>query len=150
MCKRIPPKFRESLSKCSADHPKFALWRNISDSHAQKPGRNVITLLCTQKCRFMEKEVRDILCFFVAPRRAFPLSVWRGFTHILIHKYRSLSTYCIMSVMALLGTTSQNPSLASTEPCPLLKTDRFPVMRYEALRPWSPWVSEHGFFFCND
>ena len=40
----------------------------------------------------MNKEVREISRSFVAPRRVFPLSVWRGFTHILIHKYLHLST----------------------------------------------------------
>ena len=32
--KNIPPKFRDSLSKCSAARPKIALWRNISDNHS--------------------------------------------------------------------------------------------------------------------
>ena len=30
----------------------------------------------TQKCRFMDKEVRAIMCFFVVPLCEFPLSVW--------------------------------------------------------------------------
>ena len=47
----------------------------------------------TQKCRFMDKEMREISRFFVAQRRAFPLSVWRGFTHIPIHKYLYLSRF---------------------------------------------------------
>ena len=29
----------------------------------------------TKKCRFMDKRVREISCFFVAPPRVFPLSV---------------------------------------------------------------------------
>ena len=33
--------------------------------------------VCTQKCRFMDKEVREISPFFVAPPRGFPLSIWR-------------------------------------------------------------------------
>ena len=39
MCKNIPAKFRESTSKCSAVHPKKALWRNISASHSQNLSR---------------------------------------------------------------------------------------------------------------
>ena len=35
LCVNIPAEFRESASKCSADHPKTALWHNISASHAQ-------------------------------------------------------------------------------------------------------------------
>ena len=31
----MPAKFRESLAKYSAAHPKIALWRNISASHYQ-------------------------------------------------------------------------------------------------------------------
>ena len=46
----------------------------------------------TQKGRFMDKEVGGISRFFVAPRHAFPLSVWRGFAHILFQKYLHLST----------------------------------------------------------
>ena len=34
LCKNIPTKFRESLSKCSAAHPKIALWHNISASYS--------------------------------------------------------------------------------------------------------------------
>ena len=34
MCKNILDKFRESLSKSSAAHPKNALWRNFSASHS--------------------------------------------------------------------------------------------------------------------
>ena len=55
------------------------------------PSRRRFACVCTQKCRFMDKEVREILRFFVAPRRTIPLSVWRGFSHILIHKYLHLS-----------------------------------------------------------
>ena len=40
----------------------------------------------------MDKEVRGILRFFVAPRRTSPPSVWLSFTNILIHKYLHLST----------------------------------------------------------
>ena len=35
MCKNIPAKFRESLSKCSAAHPKIALSHNISVRHSR-------------------------------------------------------------------------------------------------------------------
>ena len=35
LCKNIPAKFQESLSKCSAAHPKNALGRNISASLSQ-------------------------------------------------------------------------------------------------------------------
>ena len=35
LCKNTPAKFLESHSKCSAEHPKIALWRNISASHSQ-------------------------------------------------------------------------------------------------------------------
>ena len=49
---------------------------------------------CTQKCRFMGKEVREISCFLVVPQRAFPLSVWRGFTDFLTQKYLHHSTAC--------------------------------------------------------
>ena len=35
LCKNIPDKFRESLSKCSADHLKISVWRNISASDSQ-------------------------------------------------------------------------------------------------------------------
>ena len=34
-------------------------------------------LMYTMKCRFMNKGVREISRFFVAPPRVFPLSVWR-------------------------------------------------------------------------
>ena len=37
LCKNIPAKFCESLSKCSAAHPKIALWSNISACHSQNP-----------------------------------------------------------------------------------------------------------------
>ena len=47
-----------------------------------------------QKCRFMGKEVREISCFLVVPQRAFPLSVWRGFTDFLTQKYLHHSTAC--------------------------------------------------------
>ena len=32
---------------------------------------------CTEKCRFLDKRVREISRFFVAPPSVFPLSVWR-------------------------------------------------------------------------
>ena len=35
LCKNIPAKFWESLSKCSAAHHKNALWRNISANRSQ-------------------------------------------------------------------------------------------------------------------
>ena len=35
LCKKIPAKFQESLSKCSAVHPKIALWRKFSASHSR-------------------------------------------------------------------------------------------------------------------
>ena len=35
LCESILTKFRESSSKCSAVHPKIALWHTISDSHSQ-------------------------------------------------------------------------------------------------------------------
>ena len=35
LCKNIPAKFRELLSKCSAAHPIIALGRDISASHSQ-------------------------------------------------------------------------------------------------------------------
>ena len=41
----------------------------------------------------MDKKVCEISHFFVALRRAFPLSVYCGFTHILIHKYLHLSRH---------------------------------------------------------
>ena len=51
-----------------------------------------IQALCTEKCRFMGKEVREISHFFVEPPREFPLSVC-ALTHLLIaHKYSHLST----------------------------------------------------------
>ena len=35
-------------------------------------------LLCTEKCRFMDKRVREISCFFVALlQREFAPAVWR-------------------------------------------------------------------------
>ena len=46
---------------------------------------------CTQKCIFMGREVREISRFFVAPPRAFPVSIWRGFTDFLNQKYIHLS-----------------------------------------------------------
>ena len=39
LCKNIPAKFRESPSKCSAAHPRNALWRNISASHSPNLAR---------------------------------------------------------------------------------------------------------------
>ena len=54
-------------------------------------------LTYTQKSRFMNKEVRESSRFFVVPPRAFRLSVWRGFTDFLIHKYLHLSTLRIIS-----------------------------------------------------
>ena len=42
-------------------------------------------------CRFLSQEVREKSRFFVAPPRAFPLSVWHGLTDFLIHKYLHLS-----------------------------------------------------------
>ena len=45
LCKNIPAKFRESPTKCSAPHPKNALWRNITASHSLNlPGRHIFTL----------------------------------------------------------------------------------------------------------
>ena len=38
---------------------------------------------CTEKCRFMDKRVREILRFFVAPPRVFPLSVFACLRTIL-------------------------------------------------------------------
>ena len=40
----------------------------------------------------MGKEVREISRFFVVPTRAFPLSVWRGFTDFLTQKCLHLSS----------------------------------------------------------
>ena len=37
--KNIPVEFQESLSKCSAAHPKYALWRNISASQSRNLAR---------------------------------------------------------------------------------------------------------------
>ena len=45
---------------------------------------------------FLGKEVREISRFFVATPRAFPLSVWHGFTDFLTHKYLHLSTRVLL------------------------------------------------------
>ena len=37
----------------------------------------IVIIACTQKCKFMVKEVREISRFFAAPPRGSPLSVWR-------------------------------------------------------------------------
>ena len=49
----------------------------------------------TQQCRFLSQEVGEISRFFVAPPRAFPLSVWATFTRdiqIVTKKCTHLST----------------------------------------------------------
>ena len=51
--------------------------------------------ITTEKCRFMDKRLREISRFFVAPPHVFPLSVrarFRASTHLFIHKYLHLST----------------------------------------------------------
>ena len=76
----------------------------------------------TQKGRFMDKEVGEILRFFVVPRHAFPLSVWHGFMHILIHKYLNLSTYCLFLVTALMQHISSKLWSLTTNLHSLLKS----------------------------
>ena len=68
------------------DHPHSEI--SVSDKFSGSDHR----IYFTRKCRFMDKEVREISRFFVAPQRAFPLSVWRGFTDFLIQKYLHLGT----------------------------------------------------------
>ena len=46
---------------------------------------------CTEKCRFMDKRVREISRFFVAPPRVFPLSVLAARNHTRTHKFTPLS-----------------------------------------------------------
>ena len=51
----------------------------------------------TEKCRFLDKRVREITRFFVAPQRMFFLSVHaRASTHRFIHKYLQLSTMSVI------------------------------------------------------
>ena len=53
---------------------------------------------CTEKCRFMGEEVREISRFFVAPPREFPLSVC-PLTHLLIfQKYPHLSKKDLLNI----------------------------------------------------
>ena len=67
--------------------------RPIGDAGRRDPGRsqrhseNISGMIrgaeidtCTQKCKFMSKEVRENRAFFVAPPRVFPLSVRASFT----------------------------------------------------------------------
>ena len=70
----------------------------------------------TEKCRFMDKRVCEILCFFVAPPRVFPLSVWRVSRTLL---YRNTSTSVHPEFRTKLNTSQRNTSptqeLFSTE-----------------------------------
>ena len=58
------------ITKNSDNNMKIALLE-------QEENKLVWYSTSTQKCRFMDKRVREIARFFVAPPRVFPLSVWR-------------------------------------------------------------------------
>ena len=63
-----------------------------------KGGEKTVHNSYAEKFRFMDKRVREISRFFVAPPHVFPLSVCartRESTHRFIHKYLQLSTYNI-------------------------------------------------------
>ena len=47
LCKNTPAKFLESHSKCFAEHPKIALWRNIPGNRSQNLARKSFTTLYT-------------------------------------------------------------------------------------------------------
>ena len=70
LCKNIPDKFRESLSKCSADHLKISVWRNISASDSQNlAGIFFLYVLCRTEREdsevFRQEENEEIESFFV-------------------------------------------------------------------------------------
>ena len=69
----------------------------------------------TEKCRFMDKRVREISRFFVAPRRAFPLSVWGARNHMRSHKFTLLSITEMLDISLFRLTHGTPMSLSEWE-----------------------------------
>ena len=91
----------------------------------------------TEKCRFMDKRVREISRSFVAPPRAFPLSVWAARNHTRTHKFTRLSILNLWSMWNQLQLPNSLIGLHYRDypSAPPSGLDTRPLVRRREIRP---------------
>ena len=89
---------------------------------------------CTEKCIFMDKEVREISRFFVAPPCEFAPAVWAARNHTPTHKYTQLSTVAAVSSQCWWNMSKILNKASRMRGRPTLYTELFHSLRWGRIK----------------